>query len=285
MPPVQGREVITEQGFGTITLNHSMRFSEDSDIFQFGEMLRDSTENRPDEELPCLFGGSGVQVVAGNVWMRDLTKGYANGNDLLAVTSDNTALRRLRKKVRQVDHDKLCPGDVVMSKQTDDKFRNGEQLTVRHVERHTRVLPDVPGCVSRTRSLTVVGDTLHFAETDKTAFILDKEKDAGKLSSRMMSLHRKGKLSYDDAHRILVWIDEINRFELAALATVHKSQGRSVDTIYIDTGTVLRKPHWLSPVNHKRLLYTAVTRPRKNAVFYQMPTYCEVTAPDDLIAA
>ncbi|MCG6560783.1 PIF1 family ATP-dependent DNA helicase, partial [Ruegeria sp. 1NDH52C] len=257
LPPVKDREVLAKQGFPTITLTKSMRFSESSDIYRLGEMLRDSIENRPNEELPCLLGGDTVQVIPGIKWMNDLTTGYANGDDLLAVTSDNATLRRLRQKVRRVDHDQLCPGDVVTSKQTDEQFRNGERFTIRHVERATRVLPDVPGCVSRTHELAVSGHTLSFDGTGSTAFVLEREKDAAKLGKRIQRLYQKGKLSYDEARRVLDWLDEINRFELAALATVHKSQGRSVDTVYVDTATVLRKPHWLSAVDHKRLLYTA----------------------------
>ena len=205
--------------------------------------------------------------------------------DWFEETSDNKTLRRLRSSIRHIDHDKLCAGDVVMSKKTDDNFRNGERFKVKHVERHTRVLPDVPGCISRTHSLKWVGDALYFDDTDKTAFVLDWEKDSDELSSRVMRLYKKGKLCRDDACRVLDWLEGINRFELAALATVHKSQGRSVDTIYIDTGTVLRKPNWVSPEEHKRLLYTALTRPRKNAVFYQMKKYCKAKASDDLNAA
>lgn len=275
LPPVKDKEVIWHQGFKTITLSKSMRFSEDSEIFRLGEMLRDSIENRPDEELPCLRGSGDLQVVPGTRWMQQLTNDYANGSDILAVTSDNPTLRRLRTKVRQVDHDKLCVGDVVMSKQTDELFRNGEQFKIIHAERSIRILPDVPGCVSQDRQLSVGGYALSFDGTHRTAFVLEDEKDADKLSKRIQSLYEKGKLSYDEARCLLDWVDEINRFELSALATVHKSQGRSIDTVYVDTGTVLRKPNWVSRFVHKRLLYTAITRAREQVVLYQMPTYCE----------
>lgn len=285
LPPVRDREVITRQGFPTITLTKSMRFSEDSEIFQLGERLRDAIENRPTDDLPCLLGRDAVQVVPGKSWMDDLTNNYANGGNLLAVTSDNTTLRRLRHKVRQVDHDRLSAGDVVMSKQTDDQFRNGEQFTIQNVERDTRILSDVPGCLSGSLDLKVNGYALGFDGTNKTAFVLEREKDADKLSKRIHDLYNKGKLDRDEASRVLDWLDGINRFELATLATVHKSQGRSVDTVYIDTGTVLRKPHWVSPVTHKRLLYTAITRARKRVVFYQMPTYCTAEEANLLLAA
>jgi hypothetical protein len=207
--------------------------------------------------------------------MDGLTMGYANGDDLLAVTSTNKSLRRLRKAIRRVDHDRLCSEDVVTSKQTDEQFLNGEQFTIVSAESSTRTLPEVHGCVSRDGDLTISGYTLSFEGTNKTAFVLEREKDADKLSNRIRNLFHKGKLSYDEARRILDWIDEINRFELSALATVHKSQGRSVNTIYIDTRTVLCKPDWISSLDHKRMLYTAITRPRHRVVFYELPTYCE----------
>lgn len=285
LPPVRDREVITKQGFPTITLNKSMRFSEDSDMFLLGEMLRDAIENRPDEELPCLFGGDAMQVVSGKTWMDDLCTGYAKGGDLLAVTSDNATLHRLRRKVRKVDHDRLCSGDVVMSKQTDEQFRNGEQFTILGVEHAIRVLPDVPGCLSGSHALEVSGYSISFEGTDKKAFVLNCEKEAGDLRKRIVRLYKKGKLTHEEARRVMDWVDEINRFELSALATVHKSQGRSVDTVYVDTATVLRKPHWLSSVDHLRLLYTAITRPRHRVVFYQMPTYCEPRVDDVPMAA
>lgn len=285
LPPVQDREVITRQGFPSITLNKSMRFSEDSEIFQLGELLRDAIERRPACDLPCLIGGETVQVVPGQAWMSQLTNGYATGGNLLAVTSDNKTLRRLRHKVRQVDHDKLCAGDVVMSKQTDDQFRNGEEHIIRKVECDTRVLSDVPGCLNPSHELKVHGYALVFDGTNKVAFVLDRDQDIGEISDRIHRLYGKGKLDRNEAVRVLDWLDSINHFELSALATVHKSQGRSVETVFIDTGTVLRKPHWLQPVTHKRLLYTAITRARKQVVFYQMATYCEAAVTDLRIAA
>ncbi|MFY0617738.1 ATP-dependent DNA helicase [Shimia sp.] len=285
LPPVRDCEVITKQGFPTITLNKSMRFSENSDMFLLGETLRDAIENRPNEKLPCLFGGDAVQVMSKKTWMEQLRKEYANGEDLLAVTSDNATLHRLRRKVRKVDHDRLYSGDVVMSKQTDQQFRNGEQFTIIGVEHAIRALPDVPGCLSRRRALEISGYSISFEGTDKKAFVQNCEKEADDLRKCIVHLYKTGKLSHAEASRAMDWVDEINRFELSALATVHKSQGRSVDTVYIDTATVLRKPNWVSSVDHLRLLYTAITRPRHRVVFYQMPTYCEPRVDDVPMAA
>ncbi|MEY8100118.1 hypothetical protein AB9F29_22590, partial [Falsihalocynthiibacter sp. S25ZX9] len=89
---------------------------------------------RPNDEMPCIYGGSIVQVVTGNQWIGTLTHAYANCEDLLAVTSDNKTLKRLRGKVRQFDHDRLTVGDLVISKQTDELFRNGEQFTISRIE-------------------------------------------------------------------------------------------------------------------------------------------------------
>jgi hypothetical protein len=285
LPPVRDREVITKQGFPIITLNKSMRFSENSDIFRLGEMYRGAIENHPDEEPPCLLGTNDVEVVSGKTWMKDLCNGYANGEDLLAVTSDNATLRRLRRKVRSVDHDLLCSGDLVMSKQTDEHFQNGEQFKILDVEHAFRELPGVPGCISGKHALKVRGYSLSFEGTDKKAFVLNCEKEADDLSKRIVRLYKKRKLSYEEACRILDWVDEINRFELSALATVHKSQGRSVDTVYVDTATVLRKPHWLSSEDHLRLLYTAITRARHRVVLYQMSNLCEPRIDDVPLAA
>ncbi|MEY8100141.1 C-terminal helicase domain-containing protein, partial [Falsihalocynthiibacter sp. S25ZX9] len=58
-----------------------------------------------------------------------------------------------------------------------------------------------------------------------------------------------------------------------------KSQGRYVDTVFIDTSTVFKRPVWLSPEMHKRLLYTAVTRAREQVVFYEMAGCCEGVNP------
>ncbi|MDO6523958.1 AAA family ATPase, partial [Shimia thalassica] len=275
LPPVRDHEVITQQGFPTITLRNSMRFAENSDIYRFGEVLRHAIENCPKEDPPFLYGGEGVQVVPCGTWLDGLKEGYASGDDLLAVTSNNKALRRLRKAVRQVDHDQFCPGDKVMSKKTDESFLNGEQFTILQVERDVRVLPSVPGCVSGNHELRLAGYKLSFEGTSKTAFVLDRDEEARNLKERVKRLYQKGKLTHEEGCRILDWVDEINCFELSALATVHKSQGRTVDTIYIDTRTVLCKPDWLSSVDHLHLLYTAVTRARAQVVFYEMPMYCE----------
>ena len=285
LPPVKDREVIMDQGFKTITLNCSMRFPEDSEIFRLGEMLRNELEQRPNGELPCIEGNATVQVKPGMVWMNALIHGYAANENLLAVTSDNKTLHRLRQKVRQVGHDRLNAGDLVISKQTDDLFRNGEQLTVSRIESNTQSLEDVPGCVRRSRELSIQGFSVTFEETDRIAFVLDDDRAVKNLEGRIHRLFEKGKLNHDEASRVLDWIDQVNSFELSSLATVHKSQGRSVDTVYIDTGTVLRKPNWLSPLNHKRMLYTAVTRARKQVVFYEMLTYCEQAVTDLPLAA
>ena len=114
-----------------------------------------------------------------------------------------------------------------------------------------------------------------FLETERIAFILDDESEAAKLNGRIKWLHDKEKLDRQEAVRALDWIEQINRFDLSVLETVHKSQGRSVDTLFIDTKTVWRRPWWMSPEVHKRLLYTAVTRGRKEIVFYSMAGYCE----------
>ncbi|MCE8533085.1 hypothetical protein KBY24_06790 [Ruegeria pomeroyi] len=53
-----------------------------------------------------------------------------------------------------------------------------------------------------------------------------------------------------------------------------------MNAIYIDTRTVLCKPDWLSALDHKRMLYTAISRPRHRVVFYELPTYCEQVVAD-----
>ena len=285
LPPVNDREVIMDQGYKTITLNCSIRFPEDSEIFRVGEMLRALIERSPNKDLPCLAGGGAVQEVTGKTWMDKLTYGYNNGANLLAVTSENKTLRRLRNKVRQTQHDQFRPGDVVMSKQTDEVFRNGEELVISEIAPGTQTLEGVPGCVSQTHDLVVQGYTIKFLEPQKVAFVLDNDRGIKTLSNRIRSLYLQGQLNRADAVRILDWIDQINRFELSALTTVHKSQGRSVDTVYIDTSTVLRKPTWLSPKAHKRLLYTAITRARKLVVFYELSGNCQQAIPDHQMAA
>lgn len=274
LPPVRDREVIMDQGFNTITLEQSMRFSQGSEIFEFGEVIREMIERRPKDEIGCVIGGASVQMAPGSQWMNELKQSYEQCESFLAVTSDNKTLQRLRGKVRQLDHDRFVAGDFVISKQTDELFRNGEQLTIAQIDPGTRVLLNVPDCVSRLKHLTVYGQNITFLETSKTAFILDGDKEAEKLDQRIRRLFLDGCLGHEEAARVLDWLDQINRFELSALATVHKSQGRSVDTVFIDTNTVLKRPDWLSNEKHKRLLYTAVTRARERVVFYEMAGYC-----------
>ncbi|MCF6433773.1 AAA family ATPase [Leisingera sp. MMG026] len=284
LPPVKDHEVIMDQDFETITLDTSVRFPRQSGIFLTGEMLRDWIEERPEDELQCLHGGADVQVIPGEEWIASLKNRYEKGDSLLAVTSDNTTLQRLRRAVRHVNHDGLDEGDLVISKQTDNLFHNGERFTVDQIERNMRVLKDVPSCVDRFRALTLDGVTITFHETDRIAFVPDSEKIVDKLSLRIRRLHQKGKLDRKQAVRILDWIEDVNRFELSALATVHKSQGRSVDTVYIDTNTVLKRPMWLSPKDHKRLLYTAITRARERVVLYEMSGFCTRGRPASVAA-
>ena len=279
LPPVKDREVIMDQGFQTITMDGSMRFSKDSEIFRLGEVLRERIEAKQNGSVPYLDGGADVQVVSGTDWITELRQGYKKGDSLLAVTSDNATLKRLRGSVRGVEHDQLIEGDHVTSKQTDDLFRNGEQFTVAKVKRYLRVLEDVPACVSRFKTLSLDGFSITFAEDNREAFILQDDKQGEKQAMRIHSLYRKSKINREAAVRILDWLEQTNSFELSALATVHKSQGRSVDTVYIDTATVLERSAWLSEKDHLRSLYTAITRARKRVVFYEMRAHCAQALP------
>ncbi len=173
-----------------------------------------------------------------------------------------------------MDHDHLAKNDLVTSKQTDEKFKNGEQFTVLSIEKEIRILNDVPACIHKFRTLSVDGSAISFAETEKVAFVPDDERQLEKLASRVRDFYQKGKLTNIQAVRILEWTEQFNNFGLSALATVHKCQGRTVDTVFVDTQTVLKKPCWLSPSDHKRLLYTAITRAKKKVVFYEMKEFC-----------
>lgn len=282
LPPVDDIEVIPAQGFRTIKMDGSIRFGKNSEIFRYGELLRDWIDNRPGEELPKLVGKENIQVLPGIEWAKRLVDGYAGGDNLLAVTFDNETLTRLRKTVRQADDDKLQAGNIVASKQTDEAFRNGETLTIEEVKPANFELLDVPECVSSNCRLNFIGSNISFLETHRTAFVLAKEKQKETLERRVRELHRDRKICREQAERILDWIGAVNRFELEALATVHKSQGRSVDDVFVDTETVLKRSAVLSPRAHKRLLYTAITRARENVVFYRRSGLCEQEQPDQL---
>jgi hypothetical protein len=275
LPPVGDKEDIWHQGFETIDMEGSVRFPKDSEIYRLGETLRGDIQTGLNSDVAYLTGGSEVQVLPGHEWIDRLSEGYQNGDSLLAVTFDNSTLQRLRGKVRNLNHDRLTEGDHVTSKQTDDRFRNGEQLIIKQVDRDMRVLSDVPSCVNRFRTLSLDGFAVTFHQTEKVGFVVENEYQVTGQSSRIHRLYEENRLNKAQADRILDWLQQVNRFELSALSTVHKSQGRSVDTVYIDTNTVLKRPSSLSPVEHKRLLYTAITRARKKVVFYEMSGCCE----------
>ena len=148
---------------------------------------------------------------------------------------------------------------------------------------HSNYLPDVPACVSPDRSLAISGYRLTFQETERVAFIVEGERQLKALGERIRHLYRFGTITHAEAARILDWLDSISSFELSALSTVHKTQGRSVDTVYIDTATVLKRPSWLSPRDHKRLLYTAITRGRKRVIFYPLAGYTQQAGGAEII--
>ncbi|AWI82984.1 hypothetical protein CEW88_04495 [Alloyangia pacifica] len=275
LPPVRDREVIAEQEFETITMKASLRFPEDSDIYRLGELLRRAIEEAPDDDLPILYSRPSTQVLSGQTWMEQLTSGYAERESLLAVTYSNKRQRRLRSKLRQLGHNRLAAGDHVISKRTDGLFQNGEQFTISKLEPETKVLCDVPACASRNQKLTLSGYTLTFCGDERVAFVVENRGEIEELEEHIRQLHYVDQLTHAEAAQVLQLLDNINSFELSALSTVHKSQGRSVDTVYIDTKTVLRRPPRLSPRDHKRLLYTAITRARKQVIFYEMAGYCQ----------
>jgi len=275
LPPVKDRAVIMDQGFPAITLTKSIRFPEESEIYRLGETLRTSIESHPKDDVPYIFGGSEIQVVSGTDWIARLTLAYQNDDRLLAVTSDNNSLLRLRRRIRGVAHDQLIDGDLVTSSKTDDLFRNGEQLTINKVVRDMRVLNNVPRCFNRFGTLSVDGFNISFMEDGRVAFILADNSEVEKHSRSIRTLYQAGAINRDQAVHVLDWIEQFQSFELSALATVHKSQGRSMDTVFIDTNTVLKKPVWMSGKAHMRLLYTAITRAKKHVIFYEMRGYCK----------
>ena len=55
-----------------------------------------------------------------------------------------------------------------------------------------------------------------------------------------------------------------------------------MDTVYIDTKTVLERSAWLSDKDHLRSLYTAITRARKRVVFYEMRAHCAQALPEQV---
>ncbi|OSQ42656.1 hypothetical protein MGEO_20375 [Marivita geojedonensis] len=286
LPPVEDEEVINHQGFTTIVLDESVRFPKNSSIFELGEKLRDSIENRPDEPLECIIGKGDIEVVSSREWTDRATKDYASGSSMLVVTSENKRQQKLRALIRGGEGEQLRSGDIVMSKKTDDSFRNGDTFKVSKVAWSTRTLPDVPRCLSEHGELVVNGYSLSFEDHSAPAFIFQYDGQGEKLEHRIKHLYHKGKLNHAQASGILDWVEQINSFELAAFATVHKSQGRSVDTVYIDTQSVLKKPQWLSMEHHKRLLYTAITRARKRVVFEWKEGLCEYAAePEAPLAA
>jgi hypothetical protein len=192
------------------------------------------------------------------------------------VAYENDTLHRLRGKVRKTKSNDLSQGDIVTSKKTDEMFRNGDQLTVKSISKCVHKLDDIPACISRSEEVSFSGFLITFAESEDVAFMLEDKEKGKSLARKVRSQLLNRKIPREQAIRILDWIDSPQEFELSALATIHKSQGRSVDTVYVDTATVLIRPDQLSPVHHKRLLYTAITRARKNVVFYKKTGYCEL---------
>ncbi len=126
------------------------------------------------------------------------------------MTSDNKTLKRLRGKVRQVDHDRLAVGDLVISKKTDEKYKNGEQFTICQIEPDQLVLDDVPVRVSGNGKLIISGYTVNFAETGKTAFVVEEQRVVKRHSQNILNCHADGQLTHAEASRILDCLDQIN---------------------------------------------------------------------------
>jgi hypothetical protein len=283
LPPVGDIEVIMDQGFKTIMMTTSMRFPPESEIFRLSEQIRDSIALGSYGKVPFIQGGDEVQVIGGVGWMNELTNDYDKGNSILALTSDNETNKRLRGRIRRVDQDRFDEGDVVSSKKTDDLFRNGEQLTVDTISSEINILHDVPKCLSTFHTLSIGGSRIAFVDAPYQAFTAHNEQEIKNLERKVRSLHSEGKLNREQAINVLDWLEQFNSFELITISTVHKSQGRSVDTAYIDTNTVLNRPTWLVNRDHLRLIYTAITRARKKVVFYSMAGLCS-PKPTNIIA-
>lgn len=188
LPPVNDEEVIHLQGFETIALQESMRFSKDSRIFGLGEELRNSIQHHTNQPFECIFGGGDVEVVSAADWTAGAKTDYAKGASMLAVTSDNRKQRALRAHIRGADDDRLRAGDVVISKQTDELFRNGQISKVLKVEPGQKTLPDVPKCLGLKGELIVNGFYLTFEDCISPAFVFANDDDRGKLRRRVNRL-------------------------------------------------------------------------------------------------
>lgn len=286
LPPVNDEEVIHKQGYKTSVLTESIRFPKDSSIYTLGEELRNSIEHNPKSPIGCIVGSGDIEVISAADWKADIISAYENGQNILAVTSDNRRQQGLRALVRGGEGDQLRSGDMVISKQTDELFRNGQTFQILKAEPGQKVLSEVAKCLGITGELIVDGFVLTFKDCISPAFVFADDGARAKLERRVKNLYDKGKLNYNQATYVLEWVSQINNFELAAFATVHKCQGRSVDTIYIDTASVLARPAWLSLEHHKRLLYTSITRAKKRVVLYRMEDLCECsTEPPSALAA
>ncbi|WP_425102497.1 ATP-dependent DNA helicase [Tropicibacter sp. S64] len=282
LPSHDGKMVVLDQDYPMVMLEGSVRFSKHSAIYALAENLRYLIDHHPDAELPCIYADREIQVVTGHDFKNQLCQAYDRKDEFLAVTYCNKRLSKLRGAVRPAQSAELCPGDVVSSKRTDCLFKNGEQLVIHSVEKDRLEYTGLLSHGYPDGKISISGKRLRFESDERTAFIPDDPTKMKRHEARVKTLCDDGEITPDVAISIFAWLKIMNAFELSNLSTVHKSQGRTVDTVFIDTAFVLRRPDNMTPLEHKRLLYTAITRARKQVIFYEMQGLCE-RAQDEVV--
>jgi len=275
LPSVEDNFNVFDMEYPMLELSENMRFANTSGgIAKVAETMRHKINNGVNAafRIPDLDEWTDVTTLSITQWRSSIKEAYLNDADFVVLAADHESLRQVRKLIAG-DAYLFSAGQVVRCLDTHSKFKNGQQDVVAEAsepfeELHDWALKSDRIYAARPKWLPLEEwgsglvafnyQTVVF-ESGETVKVPADALTATKMKNLSKKLNRKAV--------------KTKQFDLSCLATVHSSQGRSFDTVYIHTSSVLvraglYKMHGAGR-NHNRLVYVACSRARNELILVQ----------------
>lgn len=272
LPSVEDNFNVFDMDYPLLELSENMRFANTSGgIAKVAETMRYkiNSEINAAFKIPDLDEWTDVTTLNLKAWQRSIKKAYQDDADFVVLAADHESLRQVRK-LMVGDAYLFSAGQVVRCLDTHSKFKNGQQDTVAEASE-----PEV-----EQNPLPLKADNLYKA---RPKWLSKEEWDGGYVEFvfQKVVFESGGKTEVPADALTAQKLTNLSRkfrrkkyktkqFDLSCLATVHSSQGRSFDTVYVHTPSVLvrtglYKMHGAGRT-HNRLVYVACSRARNELI-------------------
>ena len=271
LPPVREQKSLAFELFRNLHLTQVERQASDSGIFNLTSPLREAIKTGKLFKLPQIVTGTGVETVTAAEFLKTVVAAFTLDTDL-----DNQ--RVLAWRNNRVDEVNTAIRKSLFGK-TPARFIVGERMVTG-----APIRSDGETLLSTDEECTVSSVTLSSIEDEETGdtykvytvVLRPIHADVGQVIANV--LHEDGQADYDERLAWLVkqakshpaqaryyWKLYHNFMELFAnlkyayCITVHRSQGSTYNTVYVDVADILANNN---PAERKNLLYVAFSRPR-----------------------